>query len=47
MRGKVLLALWDIFKREGIEIPFPQRDINPRGPFHVVVEREGGTAKKK
>jgi small-conductance mechanosensitive channel len=27
VRGKVLLALWDIFKREGIEIPFPQRDV--------------------
>ena len=42
VRGKVLLALWDVFKREGIEIPFPQRDLNPRGPFKVVVEREGG-----
>ncbi len=41
VRGQVLLALWDILKREGIEIPFPQRDINPRGPFRVVVEREG------
>ena len=43
VRGLVLLALWDAFKREGIEIPFPQRDLNPRGPFHVVVEREGGS----
>lgn len=41
VRGLVLLALWDTFKREGIEIPFPQRDLNPRGPFHVVVERAG------
>ena len=41
VRGKVLLALWDALKREGIEIPFPQRDLNPRGPFKVVVEREG------
>ena len=46
VRGQALLALWDAFKREGIEIPFPQRDINPRGPFHVVVEREGGGAKE-
>ncbi len=42
VRGLVLLALWDTFKREGIEIPFPQRDLNPRGPFRVVVEREDG-----
>jgi small-conductance mechanosensitive channel len=40
VRGKVLLGLWDAFKREGIEIPFPQRDLNPRGPFKVVVERQ-------
>jgi small-conductance mechanosensitive channel len=46
VRGKVLLALWDVLKREGIEIPFPQRDVNPRGPFHVVVEREGGSKQR-
>jgi small-conductance mechanosensitive channel len=46
VRGQVLLALWDILKREGIEIPFPQRDLNPRGPFHVVVERDGGSKKR-
>jgi small-conductance mechanosensitive channel len=46
VRGLVLLALWDVFKREGIEIPFPQRDLNPRGPFHVVVERQGGSTRK-
>ena len=42
VRGAVMLALWDAFKREGIEIPFPQRDLNPRGPFHVVMEQEAG-----
>jgi small-conductance mechanosensitive channel len=47
VRGQVLLALWDILKREGIEIPFPQRDINPRGPFKVVVEREGDGATQR
>lgn len=46
VRGPVMLALWEAFKREGIEIPFPQRDINPRGPFHVVVEREEGATKR-
>jgi small-conductance mechanosensitive channel len=35
VRGQVLLALWDILKREGIEIPFPQRDINMRTPVQV------------
>ncbi len=42
VRGLVLLALWDAFKREGIEIPFPQRDLNPRAPFHVVLDRGTG-----
>jgi len=27
IRGKVLLALWDIFKENGIEIPFPHREV--------------------
>jgi small-conductance mechanosensitive channel len=46
VRGQVLLALWDILKREGIEIPFPQRDLNPRGPFKVTVERETSATKR-
>jgi small-conductance mechanosensitive channel len=46
VRGQVLLALWDILKHEGIEIPFPQRDLNPRGPFKVVMEREGRSTKR-
>jgi len=31
VRSEVLKALWHLFHREGIEIPFPQRDINIRG----------------
>jgi small-conductance mechanosensitive channel len=27
VRGKVLLALWDALKREGIQIPYPVRDV--------------------
>ena len=32
VRGKVLLALWDAFKREGIEIPYPVRDVRISQP---------------
>ena len=31
IRSKVLLAVWDRFQEEGIEIPFPQRDVRVRG----------------
>jgi small-conductance mechanosensitive channel len=46
VRGQVLLALWDSLKREGIEIPFPQRDLNPRGPFKVVVEQDSNSKRR-
>lgn len=41
VRSAVMLALWDAFKRDGIEFPFPQRDVNLKEPVRVVVEREG------
>ncbi len=44
VRSAVMLALWDAFKREGIEFPFPQRDINVREPVRVVMERGGPAA---
>lgn len=28
IKSDVLLAIWDLFKKENIEIPFPQRDIH-------------------
>ena len=37
------MAIDQALRAAGIEIPFPQRDLNPRGPFHVVVEREDDT----
>jgi small-conductance mechanosensitive channel len=41
VRSAVMLALWDAFKRDGIEFPFPQRDMNLKDPVRVVVERGG------
>lgn len=41
VRGAVMLALWDAFKRESIEFPYPQRDMNVKAPLRVVVERDG------
>ena len=43
VRGSVMLELWDAFKREGIEIPFPVRDLRAAQPIHVVVDREHRT----
>ncbi|WP_127523573.1 mechanosensitive ion channel domain-containing protein [Mesorhizobium sp. Z1-4] len=31
VRGKVLLALWDAFKENGVEIPYPHREIIMKG----------------
>jgi small-conductance mechanosensitive channel len=28
VRSKILLAIWDAFKENNIEIPFPQRDLH-------------------
>jgi small-conductance mechanosensitive channel len=42
VRSAVMLALWDAFKRDGIEFPFPQRDVNVKEPVRVVVERGDG-----
>jgi len=39
VRSGVLFALWDAFKRDGIEIPFPVRDMRLDKPISVVLER--------
>ena len=39
IRGKVLLALWDTFKENGVEIPFPQREITIKNTPPPVVEQ--------
>ena len=38
VRGQVLLALWDAFKAEGIEIPFPQQEVRFKTPLRVEKE---------
>ena len=43
VRSAVMFALWDAFKRDGIEFPFPQRDVNVKEPVRVVVERGAGS----
>jgi small-conductance mechanosensitive channel len=40
--GQVLLALWDAFKAEGIEFPFPHRQIVVKDALPVRVERDAG-----
>lgn len=36
VRGKVLLAMWDAFKENDVNIPFPHREIIMRTPVEVV-----------
>lgn len=36
VRGQVLLALWDSFKRNGVSIPYPHREIIMRTPVEMV-----------
>jgi small-conductance mechanosensitive channel len=39
VRGAVVLALWDAFKREGIAIPSPIHDIRLRGGTHAALDQ--------
>ena len=41
IRGNVFLALWDVFKQNGISIPFPQREVKVLGGS--VLETRQGT----
>jgi small-conductance mechanosensitive channel len=35
IRGQVLLALWDTFQANGVQIPFPHRELIVRSPVRV------------
>jgi small-conductance mechanosensitive channel len=37
IRSALLLAVWDAFKENGIEIPYPQRDLHIRSDFRKAV----------
>ncbi len=43
VKSDVLLALWDALKENGIEIPFPQRDVHLKTPVEKSVELPSGT----
>jgi small-conductance mechanosensitive channel len=41
VKSEVMLSLWDAFKREGIKVPYPVREIRVRGgalPVETMVE---------
>jgi len=40
IRGKVLLAVWDVFKEHDIKIPFPHREVIMKTPVSVEGVRE-------
>jgi len=39
IRGTVLIALWDQFKANDIEIPYPQREVMIKEPKKLIVEK--------
>jgi small-conductance mechanosensitive channel len=44
VKSEVMMALWDAFKREGIRVPYPVRELVVRGgalPVETVVEASG------
>jgi small-conductance mechanosensitive channel len=44
VKSEVMLALWDAFKREDIQVPYPVREIRVRGgalPVETIVEASG------
>ena len=44
--GEVLLTVWEKFEENNIEIPFPQRDLNFKGPITIQYDEARKPAKK-
>ena len=42
IRGKVFLALWDTFKENGINIPFPHREVIMKTPVDIETKHSTG-----
>ena len=38
LKSELYFAIWDKFREENIELPFPQRDLRVRGPVQVEME---------
>ena len=45
--GEVLMTVWEKFEENNIEIPFPQRDLNFKGPITIRYEEPPKKAAKK
>jgi len=43
VKSEVMLALWDAFKHEGIQVPYPVREIRVRGALPVETTAETST----
>jgi small-conductance mechanosensitive channel len=41
VKSDVMLQVWDRFRDAGIEIPYPQRDVNFTAPIEVALKRPG------
>jgi small-conductance mechanosensitive channel len=41
LRSEIYFRAWEEFKKEGIEIPFPQRDLWFKNPLKVEIDGRG------
>jgi small-conductance mechanosensitive channel len=47
IRSEVLFTIFDVFKENGIEIPFPQRDLHLRSVDQDITIQTNSTGEKK